>query len=325
MATRSEIGTDRSPVLDVAVVGSLHLDIMIEAPRLPQSDETVVGRAWGFKCGGKGGNQAVAAARLGARTGMGGRIGADDFGGRLRANLKAAGVDERWVEVDPQAGSGMSVAILEERGDYGAVIVSGANLRIDPECMAKGWADLWIAPVVLLQNEIPEPVNLAAARAARACGARIVLNAAPARPLSFELADFVDVLVVNRVEAGALAGRAVSSVGEAIGAAKALQRAGQDLIVTLGAGGLIVVPTDGAMQHLPALPVAVVSTHGAGDCFCGALAARLAHGENLLDSCRFAATAAALLVSLPEAERGTLNEGAVRAALASAPAWQPLG
>src|SRR6185436_970950 len=115
----------------VSVVGSLHLDILVEAPRLPLSDETLAGRAWSQKCGGKGGNQAVAAARFGATVAIGGRIGKDAFGKTLLANLQAAGVDVACIGTDAAAGSGMSVAIQDAGGEYGAVIVSGANLAID--------------------------------------------------------------------------------------------------------------------------------------------------------------------------------------------------
>jgi len=188
-------------MIDVAVVGSLHLDIMVAAPRLPGRDETLIGQSWHYKCGGKGGNQAVAAARSGARAAFGGQTGQDDFGERLRANLVAAGVDVAHVGVDPARGSGMSVAITEAAGEYGAVVVSGANLSIDPATVASRWAALWDCRVLLLQNEIPEAVSLAAAAAARARGARIVLNAAPARRMSAAFLALVDVLVVNRVEA----------------------------------------------------------------------------------------------------------------------------
>ena len=123
-------------MIEVAVVGSLHLDIVVAAPRLPARDETLMGSAWHFKCGGKGGNQAVAAARFGSPTGFGGQVGDDDFGRRLTANLAAAGVDIAHVGVDPARGSGMSVAITEAAGEYGAVVVSGANLTIDAAAIA---------------------------------------------------------------------------------------------------------------------------------------------------------------------------------------------
>ncbi len=131
------------PAFDVIVCGSLHLDIMVYSPSLPRPDETVPGTRWGQQCGGKGGNQAVMSARAGARTAMIGRIGADDFGTRLIENLKAAGVDASAVLVDPTEGSGMSAAIVLDDGDYGAVIVSGANLHIPPELAGATVAGAW--------------------------------------------------------------------------------------------------------------------------------------------------------------------------------------
>src|SRR5579864_2257282 len=175
------------PAFDVIVCGSLHLDIMLYASALPRLDETVAGTRWEQTCGGKGGNQAVMAARAGARTAMIGRVGDDAFGRRLLQNLAEAGVDASEVHVDPEAGSGMSAAIIQDDGDYGAVIVSGANLHNSAESLDEQWKTLDGARVLVLQNEIPESVNLAAATAARASGASVVLNAAPARTMSKEL------------------------------------------------------------------------------------------------------------------------------------------
>lgn len=281
-------------MIDVAVVGSLHLDIMVAAPRLPGRDETLIGSAWHYKCGGKGGNQAVAAAHFGARTAFGGQTGQDDFGERLRANLVAAGVDIAHVGIDPAQGSGMSVAISEAAGEYGAVVVSGANLSIDAAAIAPAWSSLWEAKVLLLQNEVPEPVSLAAARAARAKGARIVLNAAPARKMSAEFLSFVDVLVVNRVEAEMLAG-----TGDMAAALAALHSPTRDVVLTRGGDGLMLMTRDGRRTDIPALAVQLISSHGAGDCFCGALAARLAAGEAIEAACRFATEAAGRFVSTP--------------------------
>jgi len=281
-------------MIDVAVVGSLHLDIMVAAPRLPGRDETLIGSAWHYKCGGKGGNQAVAAARFGARTAFGGQTGQDDFGERLRANLVAAGVDIAHVGIDPAQGSGMSVAISEAGGEYGAVVVSGANFSIDAAAIAQAWSSLWEAKVLLLQNEIPEAVSLAAAKAARARGARIVLNAAPARKMSAEFLSFVDVLVVNRVEAEMLAG-----TGDMAAALAALHSPTRDVVLTRGGDGLMLMTRDGKRTDIAALPVKLISSHGAGDCFCGALAARLAAGNGLEAACRFATEAAGRFVSTP--------------------------
>ena len=294
-------------MIDVAVAGSLHLDIMVKAPRLPMRDETMMGSSWHYKCGGKGGNQAVAAARFGGRVGFGGRTGADDFGDRLRANLAEAGVDIACVGIDPTTGSGMSVAIEEESGEYGAVVVSGANLAIDAGTIAKNWKTLWSCKVLLLQNEIPEPVNLAAAREAKGNGARIVVNAAPARAMSSELLDLVDVLVVNRVEAAMLSGH-----DDAEQALKALCHPARDVILTRGRDGLMLATRDGTRDSIPAMQVMPVSTHGAGDCFCGALAARLAVGDAIQAACKYANVAAGLFVSTPEGGWASITDANVR-------------
>ena len=279
-------------MIDVAVVGSLHLDIMVAAPRLPARDETLMGSSWHYKCGGKGGNQAVAAARFGAKTAFGGQTGNDDFGEKLRANLVAAGVDISNVGIDTNAGSGMSVAITEEAGEYGAVVVSGANLTIDPEAIATRWESLWQAKVLLLQNEIPEAVSFAAAKQARANGAKIVLNAAPAREMSVHFLSAIDILVVNRVEA-----RMMTGTDDPDKALPALHTGRRDVVLTRGADGLSLMTRDGVRIDIPALPVKMVSSHGAGDCFCGALAARLAAGDALEFACRFATGAAGRFVS----------------------------
>lgn len=279
-------------MIDVAVVGSLHLDIMVSAPRLPGRDETLMGSSWYYKFGGKGGNQAVAAARFGARTAFGGQTGQDDFGDRLRANLSVSGVDITHVDIDPGHGSGMSVAITEADGEYGAVVVSGANLTINAEAIATRWESLWHAKVLLLQNEISEVVNRAAARHARENGARIILNAAPAREMSQGFLNLVDVLVVNRVEARMLAGSE-----EPDRALAALHTPKRDVVLTRGGEGLVLMTRQGVRVDVPALPVKVISSHGAGDCFCGALAARLAMGDEIEFACRFASAAAARFVA----------------------------
>jgi len=295
-------------MIDVAVAGSLHLDIMVEAPRLPGRDETLIGSAWHTKCGGKGGNQAVAAARFGARTAFGGRVGQDDFGDRLLAHLAGAGIDIRHVGRDPVAASGMSVAISEAAGEYGAVVVSGANRGIDAAAIDKAWAALWACRVLLLQNEVDEAVNLAAAGATKAHGAMVVLNAAPARKIDEGTLALVDVLVVNRVEAAMLSGVG----GDPEAAIRALADARRDVVLTLGSGGVLVQPHHGTLVRIPPLQVRMVSSHGAGDCFCGALAARLAAGDDLDSACRFANAAAGVFVSLAEGDRARIDAAMVR-------------
>lgn len=292
------------PEFDVIVCGSLHLDVIVDAPHLPQLDETVPGTKWGMVCGGKGGNQAVMAARLGSKTAMISRIGDDDFGKKLHANLETWGVNTQAVSTDDNAGSGMSVAVLDANGDYGAVIVSGSNLTLEPENSANDWAAIGGAGILILQNEITEAVNISVARQAKLSGATTILNAAPARTNSDELLGLIDVLVVNRVEAQMLAGVAASDATSAIAALVHIENNCAAIIVTLGGDGLVVWQRGNAPIVIAPQKVKVVSTHGAGDCFIGALASCLASGNTLEAAARFANRAAAHYVSLSLEARG---------------------
>ncbi|WP_187969594.1 PfkB family carbohydrate kinase [Aquibium microcysteis] len=290
----------------VLVVGALHHDVIVTAQRLPVLDETLPGTGVTYALGGKGGNQALAAARLGASVAFAGRVGRDEAGAAMTAQLAAGGVDVSRIAVDPALASGMSVAIVTQGGDYGAVIVSAANGAIDGGSIALPHD----CGLVLLQNEVPEAANLAVARKAAATGARVVLNAAPARAVPRELLSLTDVLVVNRVEA------------EMIG--RGLDGFRGTLIETRGDEGCILRSPGEATRHVAAFPVGVVSTHGAGDCFTGALAARLAAGGDLGGAVSFAAAAAALHVSMPVARRGTLTAADVTRLSESGPAGRTL-
>jgi ribokinase len=276
----------------VLVVGSLHHDIMVETDHLPRADETAVGHRWYPKFGGKGGNQAVAAQRAGAQARMFGAVGADAFGDFLLAALDGARVDRRFVRVLGDARSGMSVAIQDATGAYAATIVSGANLRLDARALDD--PALWDAVgIVVLQNEIAPEVNLAAALAARARGLTVVLNAAPARALAADLMATVDILVVNAVEAEMLGCGPVADLAAALAAATRLAGRFDTVVVTAGAAGLAARSMDGAQVVIPARKVDVVSSHGAGDCFTGTLAAAMAKGLALEEACRLASDAAA--------------------------------
>jgi ribokinase len=285
----------------VVVVGSLHYDIMVDAPDRPRKGETLTGRSWAPKFGGKGGNQAAAAQRAGVATAMVGAVGRDDFGTALLAGLDRAQVDRTAVAMLERVGSGMSVAIFDDDGDYGAVIVSGANLAIAAE--QAGDDLLGRAKVLVLQNEIPEAVNEAVARRARDHGVLTILNAAPARPFETALPDFVDILVVNAIEAEMLGGGAVTSLEGAAAAAARLCAGFGAVIVTAGGDGVAYCDRSAEKISLPSIPVVVASTHGAGDSFVGTLAARLAVGDAPGDALESANRAAARLVSTPESQR----------------------
>ena len=288
--------------MTVLTVGSLHYDIMVEADHLPRPDETAVGSRWYPKFGGKGGNQAVAVAKAGVASRMFGAVGVDDFGTFLRAALRAGGVDDRFVATLPDVGSGMSVAIVDGQGDYAATIVSGANLHSDPAALAH--PALWQGVhLLILQNEVPEALNIAAATQARARGIRTLLNAAPARDLSPDLVALVDILVVNAVEAEMMGADPVCCLHSAADAAERLAARFEAVIVTAGSKGLAGITAQDEAFTLPAEKVAVISSHGAGDAFIGAFCAALVQETPLLESARRASHAAARHVSTP----GTLT------------------
>ena len=285
-----------APLPVVVAVGSLHYDIMVDAPARPRKGETVTGFGWRPKFGGKGGNQAVAAARAGADVRMAGAIGDDDFGRFLLANLTAAGIDVSRVAHVAGRGSGMSVAISDSGGDYGAVIVSGANSALDPGILddVTLWRD---AGVLILQNEMPEAVNLAAAKAAKRAGVQVCLNAAPHRSLTDEFVALVDIAMVNAIEAEQFCGCPVGDIASAVGAARLLSNRFATVVVTAGADGVVGLQRGHEPVVVPAIPVRVISTHGAGDVFAGTFAAAFAGGRPFAARLDLANQAAARHVS----------------------------
>ena len=303
-ASETENGPNAAPVV---VVGSLHLDIIVRAAERPRKGETLSGESWNYKPGGKGGNQAVAAAQFGTRVSMISKVGKDDFGRRLLENLNSAGVDTQHVSVDPDTGSGMSVAIVDAEGDYGAVIVSGANLHLTTAEIDKAGHFISAARVLILQNEVPDVTNLAAAKLAKNHGVWVILNAAPARPLGDELAANVDLLIVNAVEAEMICGVGVTSLSAAANAAAALSDRVPAVVVTAGGLGLALAVRGEASYAEAAHRVNLLDTHGAGDAFVGALSARLASDTPLKEAVQFANAAAALFVSTPLEQKRTIT------------------
>jgi ribokinase len=272
----------------VAVVGSLNLDLVIRVPELPGPGETVSGGDLFRNPGGKGANQAVAAARLGRRVAMVGCVGDDDAGRSLLASLEADGVDRSRVRVVDGAPSGTAFITVGGDGENQIVVSPGANARLTPDDVAAARGVLEASAVTLLQLEVPLE---AVAAAAGAAGGRVVLNPAPVRPLPAELLGRVDVLVPNRVELAQLAGGPVpGTVSEAARLAGRL--AARAVVVTLGADGALVVE-DGQAGHVPAVPVRAVDATAAGDAFCGGLADALAGGAGLADAARRAVRVAA--------------------------------
>jgi ribokinase len=271
--------------------------------------ETVMGGEARILPGGKGLNQAVAAARLGAETHMAGCVGDDDFGRRFLAFLDAERVDRTRVRIVAGVPTGTAVVMLAD-GDNAIIVAPGANMCLLPQ----DTADLAIGQgdICLAQFEVPVPATEAAFRRARAAGARTILNAAPAQPLPPTLLDLVDILVVNETELSAVGGVAVtadSNVEEIARIARTHVNHGRIVVATLGARGAIVVSSDGG-QAVAGRQVPVVDTTGAGDCFVGAFAVALASGATPQAAARQANDAAALSVQRPGAAPSmpTLNE-----------------
>ncbi len=280
----------------VICAGSLHYDIMVEAPHRPEKGETVQGYRWYPKFGGKGGNQALGAANAGCKVAMVSAVGNDSFATALLGVLEAHQIDISHVQRISTAGSGMSVATMDDEGDYGAVIVSGANLEIDNSLLADDtlWQD---AGMLILQNEVREQTNLAAAREAHKRGIPVCINAAPARPLPDDLIKLIDVLVVNEIEARDLGGGEVHDLDSAAAAARTLAAQYRQVVVTAGGAGVAYAGQDGTSGKLPAIKVKLISTHGAGDCFVGNLCAKIMAGASLEEAVTFANQQAAIHVS----------------------------
>ena len=282
----------------VTVVGSLNMDLVVRAPRLPQGGETLAGSTFAQVAGGKGGNQAVAAARLGAQVSMLGCLGADANGAQLRAGLEAEGIDCTAVETGTQA-TGVALIVVDDASQNAIVIVAGSNGEVTPETIVRHEAELAAANVVICQLETPPDTVRAALAAARRLGKTVILNPAPATgPLPADWLPLIDYLIPNELEAAALTGLPVNSPEDAAKAAAALRASGaRNVLVTLGPRG-VHATLDGAAPALYEVPqVKAVDTTAAGDTFIGGFAAQLAQGESVDAAIRFAQRAAALSVT----------------------------
>ncbi len=288
----------------VTVFGSLHYDIAVMGPSRPRKGETVTGTSWHPKSGGKGGNQAVSAARTGVATSMIGAVADDDFGRFLLANLERKSVDHTFVRRDASQSTGMSVAIFDDEGDYGAVIVSGSNLTLGHQDVVAARELLDRTTILVLQNEIPDAANIAAAKVVKLAGGHVLINAAPARALSNELQQLIDIIVVNAIEAETLAGvPVVETLNGALEAARALAQTFPEVVVTAGGAGVAYANGEGGEIVIEGLKIKVESTHGAGDEFIGAFASELAGGTAMRDALVRANEAAAKLVATKEIDR----------------------
>lgn len=276
----------------VLVVGSLNMDLVVNAPRLPQAGETILGGNFSTFPGGKGANQAVAAARIGAAVTMVGSVGRDAFGTQLLQTLARDGIDTSSISALEGQPTGIALITVDALGRNTIVVASGANACLTPQHLQQAQSAFAAADVLILQLETPLPTVRAALEAAHRHGCLVVLNPAPACTLDPELLRGVDYLIPNEGEALQVAGS--SSLEDAI---QKLSFLGvKNLIITLGAQGALLV-TPGGRATFPAFPVNAVDTVAAGDAFVGTFSASLAAGISPQDAIRWANAAAAISVT----------------------------
>jgi ribokinase len=280
----------------IVVVGSLNLDFVLRVSRMPAPGETMAAESSATFSGGKGANQAVACARMGARVAMVGRLGADPAGDMLRSALIAEGIDAEGVLATPESASGAAAILLTPDGQNRIIIAAGANGRVTPADVAAQSAAFEGAGLLVCQLEVPMETVAAAISAAHARGIKVLLNPAPAQALPDHLIPKIDYMVVNETEATMLTGIEVTDPTSATTAAAELRRQGaRTVIVTLGAGGVLYGGDFGA-THLNALPAKVVDTTAAGDSFIGGFAAGLTEGMALSDAVMLGLSAARICV-----------------------------
>ena len=276
----------------VVVCGSLNMDMVVQSARRPAAGETLLGAAVSFLPGGKGANQAIAAVRLGAKTAMLGAVGDDAFGHEMRSTVRKHGVNAAGVVVLPRAATGVAL-IQVAGGDNAITVASGANAAFT-RAMAKRTprrGEVWV-----FQVEIPVATTEVLLRKAHAAGARTILNLAPMIPHPAQLRTLVDIAVLNEIELAQATGTKITGRSSQSDIAAAARKLGPRIVIaTLGSRGLVIVTPQGATA-LPGFKAKVVDTTGAGDCFVGALAARISAGADLLDAARYANAAASCSV-----------------------------
>ncbi|NOX63919.1 MAG: ribokinase [Chloroflexi bacterium] len=278
----------------ITVIGSLNMDLVARSPRIPTPGETIIGREFRTAPGGKGANQAVAAARLGGRVSMVGCVGQDAFGDALLENLSANRVDHRFVRRADAAATGVAIIVVDDSGENSIVVLSGANNQLSPQDVETAESLIAQSEVLLLQLESPLESVIRAAQLGRKHGVTVILNPAPARALPVELFKLVDILIPNETETAMLTGMTPTTESEWEEAARALRDLGVGaVIVTLGKRGAL-ISRPGDVRRAPAFEVTPVDTTAAGDAFVGGFAVALAEGETFAEAVRWGSAAGAL-------------------------------
>jgi ribokinase len=289
---------------NIIVVGSLNMDLVVHAPRHPRGGETLLGSGFATYPGGKGANQAVAAARLGGSVAMIGRVGDDAFGQTLIGGLRASGVDTSLIRVDQQQPTGVALITLNAAGQNTIVVAPGANAALTVGDIANAETAFVRSAVLLVQLEIPLAVVEAAIKLAVKHRVRVLLNPAPATALADDVIAAADFIIPNQSELALLTG--LQEIGLAIAALH--RRGARHVIVTLGEQGARYSGEQGQFS-LPAIPIEVVDTTAAGDAFLGALAVALVEDKSIGEAIRWGTAAGALAVSQPGAQSSLPRRG----------------
>ena len=303
----------------IVVVGSANVDLVVRTPHIPRPGETVLGRDFVMALGGKGANQAVGAARLGAEVTFVARVGKDSFGDQCLNGYAREGIDTSYVTFDPEEATGVALISVADDGENSIAVASGANMRLTPDLIRAAHGAFQNADVVLLQLEIPLAAVIEAARLGRENGIPVVLNPAPAQPLPPELLESVDVLTPNRIELAQLLGvseAGVVAMDDERLAKSALGMGVPSAVITLGKEGALAVGSWGWVR-VPSFAVEAVDTTAAGDAFNAGLAVALGRGNtNLQEATRYACACGALATTKIGAQPSLPDEEAVRRLLA---------
>ena len=279
----------------IVVIGSSNNDMVVKTDHIPAPGETVLGGEFVMVAGGKGANQAVAAARLGADVTFVARVGDDPFGRSALQNFEREGIDTSFIVTDPEAASGVALIFVDKNGENSIAVAPGANSRLAPDDVIKARRAIEKADVVVLQFEMPMETVAAGALLAKECGAMLLINPAPAATATSEILHIADVLIPNRIEAAALLGASDKENPSTL-ADGLLQKGVGSVIITLGSEGALVAYGDKKIP-IPAIKVDATDTTAAGDAFTGAMAVALGEGKDLESASIFAAHAAAISVT----------------------------